>query len=196
MMNKMASFLPLDIDFSLVPLDFSPKGEIITRTLSSMKDAFVDQEAAEKMLANGQDPLIVKVFMAEIPAEEGFLMVNINAVYPGKVGNEFFMTKGHIHDDPEHAPEVYITLQGNGKLILQNKNGDFHVSEMQPNKINYIPAPWAHRCVNVGNDPLIYIGVFPSDTERDYSFDSRTFKQIVIEKAGKVAFADNPLQNK
>jgi hypothetical protein len=86
MMNKMASFLPLDIDFSLVPLDFSPKGEIITRTLSSMKDAFVDQEAAEKMLANGQDPLIVKVFMAEIPAEEGFLMVNINAVYPVKWG--------------------------------------------------------------------------------------------------------------
>jgi glucose-6-phosphate isomerase len=193
MMNKMASFLPLDIDFSIDPLDFNPKGEIITRTLSSMKDAFVDQAAANSILASGQDPLIVKVFMAEIPNDKGFLMVNINAVFQGKVGNEYFMTKGHIHDDPEHAPEVYITLQGNGKLVLQNKDGDFHVSEMQPHKINYIPAPWAHRCVNVGNVPLIYIGVFPSDTERDYSFDSHTFKKIVVDQAGKVAFADNPL---
>jgi glucose-6-phosphate isomerase, archaeal len=192
-MNNMSSFMPLDLNFSTDPLDFEPKGEIITRTLSSMKDAFVDQEAAEIMLSHNQNPLIVKVFMANIPAEEGFLMVNINAVYPGKVGNEFFMTKGHIHNDPEHAPEVYITLRGNGKLVLQTKDGNFHISDMTPNKINFIPAPWAHRCVNVGDEPLIYLGVFPSDTERDYSFDSRAFKKIIIEQAGKIAVIDNPL---
>jgi glucose-6-phosphate isomerase len=192
-MTQMAFFNPLEIDFSLDPLDFKPQGEIITRTLSSMKDAFVDQKSADQMLNSGIDPQIVKVFMADIPTENGFLMVNINAVYPGKVGDEYFMTKGHIHDDPQHAPEVYITLQGKGKLVLQTVDGKFHISDMAPNKINYIPAPWAHRCVNTGDEPLVYIGVFPSDTERDYSFDSRTFKKIIIEQNGQVASIENPL---
>jgi len=191
-MNQSQSFLPFTIDYGIEPLEFEPKEEVIRRTLSSMKDAYYDQDAVTEMLANA-DPLIVQVFMAPVPVEKGFLMVNINAVYPGKVGNEFFMTMGHIHDDPVGAPEVYITLKGEGKLVMQDREGQFHVEDMGLNKINYIPATYAHRCVNTGNsEPLVYIGVFPSSTKRDYSFTPANFQQLVVEERGQVKTIPNP----
>jgi glucose-6-phosphate isomerase len=131
--------------------------------------------------------------MAPVPPEKGFLMVNINAVYPGKVGNEYFMTMGHIHDDPQGAPEVYITMKGQGKLVLQAKDGRTHVADMLPGKINYIPATFAHRCVNTSStEPLVYIGVFPSSTKRDYSFTPADFKELIVEENGQPKIVVNP----
>ena len=191
-MDFAQTFPPFTMDYSIDPLTFEPKEEIVRRTLSSMKDAYMDQCAVEEMLLK-DDPLIVQVFMAPIPAENGFLMVNINAVYPGKVGSEYFMTMGHIHDDPVGAPEVYVTLKGKGLLVLQAKDGRTHVAEMQPGKINYIPATFAHRCVNTGSiEPLVYIGVFPSSTKRDYSFTPSDFKELVVEKEGQPTLVPNP----
>lgn len=191
-MDTAQAFSPFSMDYSIDPLSFEPKEEIVRRTLSSMKDAYLDQGAVQEMLAK-DDPLIVQVFMAPVPAEKGFLMVNINAVYPGKVGGEYFMTMGHIHDDPIGAPEVYITMKGKGWLVLQAKDGRTHVAEMQPGKINYIPATFAHRCVNIGRtDPLVYIGVFPSSTKRDYSFTPSDFKNLVVEKENKPSLNPNP----
>ena len=186
------SFLPFSIDFSIDPLSFEPKDEVIRRTMSSMKEAFLDQKEVENQLAKG-DPLIVEVLMAPMPKEKGFMTVNINAVYPGMVGNEYFMTMGHIHSDPVNDPEVYITMKGEGMLVLQNREGHVHVEEMRPGKINYIPSTYAHRCVNIGqNDPLIYIGVFPSTTERDYTFSAKSFKEIVVAENGKPVLVPNP----
>jgi glucose-6-phosphate isomerase len=192
-MESMATFKPFNIAFGIDPLAFEPKDEIIIRKLSTMKDAFVDQAAADAMLARGEDPKIVEVYMAPVPHGEGFLMANINVVYPGKVGEEYFMTKGHIHDDPEHAPEIYITMKGEGKLLMQNAAGEYSVLEMAEGLINYIPAPFAHRCINTGSQPLVYLGIFPADTERDYSFDSRNFKKLVLEQDGAAVLADKPL---
>ena len=192
-MESMASIKPFNITYSVDPLAFEPKKEIILRSLSTMKEAFGDQDAAEAALARGEDPRIVEVYMAPVPHGEGFLMANINVVYPGKVGTEYFMTKGHIHDDPDHAPEIYITVKGTGKLLMQNMAGDYSVLDMAEGLINYIPAPYAHRCINTGSQPLVYLGVFPADTERDYSFDSRNFKKLVVERDGQAVLVDNPL---
>ena len=192
-MESMASIKPFNITYSIDPLAFEPKEEVILRSLSTMKEAFIDQTAAEAALARGEDPRIVEVYMAPVPHGEGFLMANINVVYPGKVGMEYFMTKGHIHDDPDHAPEIYITVKGTGKLLMQNLAGEYSVLDMAEGLINYIPAPFAHRCINTGSQPLVYLGVFPADTERDYSFDSKNFKKLVVERDGQAALVDNPL---
>lgn len=191
-MDISQDFTPFSMDYSIDPLAFEPKQEIIRRTLSSMQDAYFDQEATTSLLMNA-DPLIVQVFMAPIPADKGFLMVNINAVYPGRVGREYFMTMGHIHDDPVGAPEVYVTLKGQGKLVLQARDGRTLIADMLPGRINYIPAAFAHRCVNTGSiDPLVYIGVFPSATKRDYSFTPANFKQLVVEENGLPVIISNP----
>ena len=191
-MNTAETFLPFSIDFAVDPPSFEPKGEVIRRTLSSMKDTYLDQQEVEILLAK-DDPLIVEVLMAPMPKEKGFMTVNINAVYPGMIGDEFFMTMGHIHSDPVNDPEVYITMKGEGMLVLQNREGHTHVEEMRPGKINYIPSTYAHRCVNVNqSESLVYIGVFPSTTERDYTFSAKSFKEIVVAKNGKPVLVPNP----
>jgi len=184
---------PLSIRYTVDPMSFEPKEEIILRTLKQMRDAFVDKEAADEMLKDG-DTTIVEVFMAEIPNAEGELMVNINTVYPGKVGDEYFMTKGHIHSDHVHNPEIYVTVRGKGKLLLQKLDGEVFVSDLEENVISYIPADCAHRCINTGDEPLTYLGFFPADTDRDYSFGKgdKRFKHIFVEEQGEPVMKLHP----
>lgn len=66
------------------------------RRLSDMKGYFIDEEAWKKMIEDG-DPIIYEVYAIEQEEKEGDLNFATTVLYPGKVGNEFFMTKGHYH---------------------------------------------------------------------------------------------------
>lgn len=68
----------------------------------------------------------------------------------------------------------------------------FCAEDMGLNIIKYIPATYAHRCVNTDNsEPLVYIGVFPSSTKCDYSFTPANFKQLIVEEDGQVKTVSN-----
>ena len=49
-MDVAQTFSPFTMDYSIDPLAFEPKEEIVRRTLSSMKDAYMDQTAVKEML--------------------------------------------------------------------------------------------------------------------------------------------------
>ena len=51
---------------------------------------------------------------------EGGLFFGRTIIEPGKVGAEYFMTKGHIHKIKNRA-EYYWCIQGEGMLILMNE---------------------------------------------------------------------------
>jgi len=74
----------------------------IKRPLSSMRGIFADEEAFETMLQQN-DTLVYEVFEIRRPEEEGELALGVSVVHPGKVGAEFFMTKGHFHSVLETA---------------------------------------------------------------------------------------------
>jgi len=50
----------------------------------------------------------------------GELLHGTSIVHPGKVGNEYFMTKGHFHSVLDTA-EVYYVLQGRGMMVTANQ---------------------------------------------------------------------------
>ena len=102
---------------------------------------------------------------------------------------------GHIHSS-DTAPEAYITLKGEGKLIMQTPDDDCFTGEIKVGKINYIPSGWAHRSVNTGKEELVFLGIYPAESERDYSFigkGGKNFLKIVIEKNGLPQVVDNPV---
>ena len=68
----------------------------IERRLSALKGQFMDQETYNKMLSD-DDQLIYEVYEIKRPEVEGELLMGISIVHPGKVGREFYMTKGHYH---------------------------------------------------------------------------------------------------
>src|SRR4030042_6027634 len=68
----------------------------IVRKLSSMKGQYADIKAYEEMLLK-DDCLLYEVYEKLVPELEGELLQGMSIVHPGKVGIEFFMTKGHFH---------------------------------------------------------------------------------------------------
>ena len=176
------------IDFD--EFTFEPEGEVVVRNLSNMDYMYQDQEAAKELLS--EDPAIYKFHTADIPEKEGHLRPVMSIIYPGKVGNEFYMTKGHYHEKEDTA-EVYLTISGYGKLLMQSPENDIEILEMKKGSVGYIPPYWAHRCINVGDEPLVFFGVYPGEAGHDYGvIEEKGMKNIVVEKDGEVVVEKNP----
>ena len=68
----------------------------IQRRLSALHGQFLDQASYEQML-DQEDSLLYEVYEIHRPQTAGELLTGISILHPGKVGREFFMTKGHFH---------------------------------------------------------------------------------------------------
>ena len=92
----------------------------IERRLSAMKAQYLDTQACEAMLAE-EDPLLYQVYENIRPHNSGEVLHGLSVLHPGKVGNEYFMTKGHFHSVLETG-EVYHCLKGfRGGQVLKRK---------------------------------------------------------------------------
>ncbi len=181
---------PFNVVINFKTGELSP-GKRVLRRVSDLRSLFFDQRAAEELIQNG-DPLMYEVIYAEVPEEEGHLGHCTTILYPGKVGAEFFFTKGHRHENLGTA-EIYFCLQGKGKLLMESVNGDFEALDMFPGSSSYIPPYWSHRTVNVGTEALIFYCIFPGNAGHDYAtIEKNGFLRLVIEESGEVRFMDNP----
>jgi len=181
---------PFNVVIDLKSGELSP-GKRVLRRVSDVKALFFDQEAAEKLIQSG-DPLVYEVIYADIPEEEGHLGNCTTIIYPGKVGEEFFLTKGHRHEKLGTA-EIYFCLQGKGKLLMESVEGDWRILDMFPGSASYIPPYWSHRTMNVGKEPLVFYCIFPADAGHDYAtIEKKGFPKLVVERNGEVVFIDNP----
>jgi glucose-6-phosphate isomerase len=104
---------------------------------------------------------------------------------PGKIGDEYFMTKGHLHAW-RPAAEYYFGLTGEGVLLLEDEaTGESRMLPLRPNAVVYVPGRTAHRTMNVGRAPLTYLGVYPARAGHDYSsMAKKNFRCVVVERNG------------
>jgi len=166
------------------------ESKLVKRKLSDMSTMYLDQKAVKEVLT--EDPLIYEFSTIKVPEENGHLLHCISKIYSGKIGSEYFMTKGHFHE-VENTAEIYFTLKGNGKLVMQANNGDSKVINMKKGSISYIPPYWAHRTVNTGNEPLIFFCVYRGDAGHNYGIiEKNGMKKLIHEKNNKVVITDNP----
>ena len=161
------------------------------RYLSNMKGMFADDAAFQAKLAQG-DSLVYEFYELNLPEKPGDLLFGTSIVYPGKVGNEYYMTKGHFHTILDTA-EVYYCLRGQGYMLMENPEGDWAAEELPPGKAVYVPGRYAHRSVNTGSEPLITFFVFRADAGHDYgTIETRGYRKLIVEDGGKPAIVDNP----
>jgi glucose-6-phosphate isomerase, archaeal len=99
---------------------------------------------------------------------EGAVLWASTILHPGKVGDEFFMTRGHFHVKPTHG-ELIIVVQGQGLLLLMDREGNTTKVELSPGVTYYIDGSLAHRTVNTGDEPLIFWCSWPADCGHDYN---------------------------
>lgn len=164
----------------------------VIRTLSAMKGQYLDQAAFEAMLAD-EDSLLYEVYEVKRPEEAGELLHGLSIVHPGKVGEEYFMTKGHFHTVLETA-EVYYCLKGEGFMVMETPEGDWAVEELRPGHVLYVPPRWAHRSVNTSRQQdLVTFFVYPGHSGHDYgTIEAQGFRKLVVEEDGQPKIIDNP----
>lgn len=139
----------------------------ISRTLNDLKGIFADTEAFEKMPSD-KPAYDVSSFLPEKEGTPGGLYFGITYLYPGKVGNEYMMTKGHYHSNRDRA-EYYWGLEGEGMLILMDSLRRVWAERVFPGSLHYIPGGVAHRMANVGNTLFSFAACWPSDAGHNYA---------------------------
>lgn len=170
------------IDFAAGSIDGCP---VTRRTLSQMKDSFADRESCDAMLRPG-DPLLYTVSTCRCGEGPGELHCGLGVIRPGRVGEEYFMTRGHIHARRE-SPELYVGLRGSGILLMQREDGSgSSTAELSGECLVYVPGHTAHRTVNTGDEPLVYLGIYAADAGHDYeSIRIRNFTDVVVRRGGR-----------
>ena len=186
--------VPFTFEIDLPGAKLSVYDVHIVRTLSAMAEQYADADTYARMLAQ-EDTVLYEVYQLERPEAPGELLTGISVLHPGKVGDEYFMTKGHFHAEMGTA-EVYYCLQGQGLIVMETPEGDVAVEEMAPGRVLYVPPRWAHRSVNTGTEDLITFFVCPGNAGHDYgSIEERGFRKIVVERNGEPVVVDNPRWN-
>ncbi|AQW54806.1 MULTISPECIES: glucose-6-phosphate isomerase [Streptomyces] len=177
-------------DFSLVT-GLSQSKKPLQRRISAMAGMYADQEAARRLAE--EDVLVYEFFDMGVPQSPGEVAYGTSITYPGKVGDEYFMTKGHFHSVLDTA-EIYYCLRGRGLMMMENPEGDVQWEEFTPGKGVYVPGRYAHRSINTSPDePLITFFAFPGHAGHDYgTIESKGFRKIVVERDGAPAVVDNP----
>lgn len=157
---------------------------VVRRRMSDLKGCFADAAGYEAATALG-DPLVYMVSSVEAGNGSGDLHYGLGVLYPGRVGDEYFMTKGHLHSRRE-AAEVYIGLRGEGRMLLEDElTGESRLEPLGEGRVVYVPGRAAHRTVNTGAVPLVYIGVYPADAGHDYgAIATKNFRMVVVRWQG------------
>jgi glucose-6-phosphate isomerase, archaeal len=165
----LAPFTTL-LDLELGSLD--PEREVVERRLADLRGWFLEEPAAG-------DPVVYRVSAIPAPATGANLLVSTTVLEPGSVGREYFMTKGHFHQVRDRA-EVYVGLAGEGRLVLATEDGRHAVEPVRRGTVSYIPGGWAHRSVNVGDRPLVFLAAYIGDAGYDYDTVQRTGFPVLV----------------
>ena len=161
------------------------------RLLSQMRGMYADEAAFEKLLQKN-DPLVYEFHEMAAPEHAGDMAAGTSILYPGKVGKEYYMTKGHFHMILDTA-EVYYCLAGRGYMLTENSSGEWAAHELYPGAMVYVPKGYAHRSINTGDTALVTFFAFRADAGHDYgTIEDRGFRKLIIEEGGKALIVDNP----
>jgi len=186
---------PTSILIDLSQGQMSPSTVHETRKISNLFEQFCDQMAAKKRIEQG-DPVVYEIFHHGFITDNTDMAMGMSVISSGKVGNEYFMTKGHMHERPDQA-EIYYCVQGSGLLLMDDLHGDFQAAAFNSGIAVHIPPQYAHRVVNVGTGSLIFVSAFHLAAGHLYEPITRSgFEKIVVEQDGKPMLLPNPKRSK
>lgn len=191
MENKKSRLKPFTFRVDLRKKIIPDSDSHIVRKLSSMKNQYLDESAYKEMIKK-EDSILYEVYEKLVPKKEGELIQGLTIVHPGKVGREYFMTKGHFHSILDTA-ELYFCFSGNGYMLMETPEGDCRAVKLLADTAVYIPGGWAHRSVNVGKADLVMLFVYPAHAGHDYAtIETSGFRKLIIEDKRSTRIIKNP----
>jgi len=188
-MSSSAYFRPFGVDISLEDGAMTDPDTHRIVKASTMHGYYLDETALERLIEKHGDPVHYEVFEKKIPEQDGHVRTCISKLYPGRVGDECFFTKGHYHTKL-HTAETYLCISGEGFMLMKTRDGERAWEPFKPGRMVYVPPCWAHRSVNTGDVPLVTFCNYPADAGHNYGdivdegFPMRVFirdGEVVIE---------------
>jgi glucose-6-phosphate isomerase len=165
----------------------TPERKLVERMLGDMDGMYAVRVPDYRL-----DEVVYRVSEIPVPLVEGNLLSSTTTIEPGTVAGEYHMTKGHFHAKIDRA-EIYVTLAGEGRLVMATEAGEPAVEPMHHGTINYVPGGWAHRSVNVGPGPLVFLAAFPADAGYDYkTIEEQGFPVLIMDRDGVPEVVRNP----
>lgn len=162
-----------------------------TRTFGALHGVY--QEEGEELTSLGEE-LSYEVFSNEQTDLPGALTVGTSVLKPGRVGDEYALTRGHLHRIANRA-EMYFGLHGLGVMLLESIEGEVRALEIAPGAMVYVPGGWLHRSVNVGSEVLVTLFCFSADSGQNYEIveQSGGMRKLVVDDGhGGWMLRDNP----
>ena len=144
------------------------------KRLGDLDGLYLDGEAFAERAATDADTVVYRVHDLRPSDRSGDMIVGTSALEPGKIGDEYYMTRGHLHAISDR-PEVYHCVHGHGVMLMEDSEGNADAIDMTPGVVAYVAPGWIHRSVNVGDDLFVTVFSYPADSGQDYD---------VIERAG------------
>ena len=137
-------------------------------------------------MARNADRVVYYVHETRPAAAHGDLIFGTTFMEPGRIGEEYFVTRGHIHARA-NRPETYYGESGTGLMLLESPDGETRILEIAPRTLVYVPPMWIHRSVNTGSEPLVMSFCYPADSGQDYDIIARAggmAKRIIADGDG------------
>lgn len=174
--------------------------ELVGRTsryekrLGDLDGLYSDTKAFARLRSEaGDDRLMYHVDEFRPSAAAGDLITGISTLYPGRIGEEFAMTRGHIHAQHDRT-EIYHCLSGHGLMLMETVEGETVVTELTPGVVAYVPPSHIHRSVNLGDEDLVTLFCYPADAGQDYGIiaASQGMRHLAVATADGWTLTENP----
>jgi len=137
------------------------------RRLSELEGLYRDADSYEKALALDEGAPVYWVEESRLEGS-GELVTGVSVLEPGRIGDEFYMTRGHLHAMPDRA-ELYLAISGRGVMLLDDLEGDSRAIEISAGEAVQVPGYWVHRSVNVGDERFVTVFCYAADAGQNYA---------------------------
>lgn len=165
------------------------------KRLNELEGLYRDDVAFRAALESDDGEPVYWVVASTPDDEAGALTIGMSVLRPGRIGDEFAMTRGHIHVH-HSAAELYYGLAGRGVMLMETIDGRSSAIEITPGVAVHVPGHWIHRSINVGDEPFTTLFCYPSDAGQDYRIigDADGMASIVVASASDQGWElrDNP----
>lgn len=164
------------------------------KTLGEMSGVYRDTESfAHALDAQGADFLVYSVEEQRYSSGPGSLIVGTSRLLPGRYGDEFAATRGHLHAVSDRA-ELYYCLSGKGVMLLETVDGHSEAIALAPGDAVNVPGEWIHRSVNTGDEPFITMFCYSADAGQDYGIiaEAGGMRDLIVSGGGGWMARANP----
>jgi glucose-6-phosphate isomerase len=148
-------------------------GNRYVKRMADLAGIYEDEAAFAAAVAAWGDTPVYEVTDFKPSVDAGDMIIGVTRMAPGRIGREYFVTRGHIHANA-NRPEMYYGEAGHGLMLLESPAGEVRIVEIRPRTLCYVPPYWIHRSVNVGADDLVMTFAYPADSGQDYDIIARS----------------------